>query len=171
MKRVKMRLMPELQSAGSEIFNIGLEPQDLMEKYEVHKDVIDFGGVHVGWNDKTTPGGRYQTENGKVDERVKEVLKGLWELQDGMQGKDGHVVVVSHSSILNMLLRYSKFDLRTDYSNNWADVKVDDCDWRGPSWKTCVFPAGRFLVDVDSDALSCIRYLFLDEHCWVDLSH
>lgn len=99
--------MPDLQSAGAQNFSIGLDPDDLKEKFAAHRDKIDFERVHIGWNDKSTPGGRYQADEKKVAERAKDVLGYLWDLQDKMG--HGDVVVVSHTSILKLLVRDGKF--------------------------------------------------------------
>lgn len=44
-----------------------------------------------------------------------------------------------------------------------ANMIADFSDWRGPTWKTCVFHVDKFLVDVDLDTISCVRYLFLED--------
>jgi broad specificity phosphatase PhoE len=102
--KVPIRLMPELQSAGDEPWNVGRPDYEL---YERHGSLsIDYSLLVDGWSNKKV--GKYEASAEKVLARVQAVKEWLIKLQriprdEGCGRRE--VVVVSHSSILRLLFK------------------------------------------------------------------
>lgn len=126
----KVIALPDVQEVSSLPCDTGSAREALEREFA---DQVDFGLVGDGWNDKR-PGSEYAPAVAKLEARARRARRWLrdlgrrFEAETGNEGRDAHIVVVTHGGFLHFL------------TQDWDGMNpVQGTGWENTEWRTYEF--------------------------------
>ncbi|KAL1888715.1 hypothetical protein Cpir12675_006065 [Ceratocystis pirilliformis] len=135
---LKVLLLPKLQEVSAWACDTGSEPEIIARDY---KGLVDVSRVEKGWNDKTGDESIYKAVVSRIESRAVGARRELqavarqWEMEN--QGRDAHVVVVSHGAFLHFLTECFH-NIPRDDANAFARF-FKATGWTNASYRTYTF--------------------------------
>ncbi|PHH55370.1 hypothetical protein CFIMG_001052RA [Ceratocystis fimbriata CBS 114723] len=119
---LKVLLLPKLQEVGPWACDTGSEPEIIARDY---KGLVDVSRVEKDWNDKLGDESIYKAVVSRIESRAVGARRELqavarqWEMEN--QGRDAHVVVVSHGAFLHFLTECFH-NIPQDNATGWTNA-------------------------------------------------